>query len=184
MKTRSSIFRLAAAGAFAIGLIFAFGKNIPGWIHWQANAELRRTIQRVEALNTLNRVAYEKAEQDVRGLGTNAVPAIVRLLEARQSVGQRTRIFLAEHMPWFRFPVDLDNDLHQSALEACTVLGPKAAAALQALKPLALEQPSVQVAIALSALGDVSIPVICENLTNADVDVRYFAMLALARLAQ
>jgi len=185
MKTESSLIswsRRLVAGAGSILIVLVTLASLGLSLGRARDPELNSIVSRLEALQTLDRVAFARAEEDVRGLGTNALPAILHLLQARYSWVQREAVALADCLPWFPFTPRPITDRHQAALQACIVLGPTAAPAIESLGALLVDHPSLHVSMALSATGEAALPVICAKLEHADEDTRYFAILALGRI--
>lgn len=173
MKQRHTINTLLATALFA-----ALGATL---IHAQS-AEDRRIIALVETLDGPDGGVREQSKAELRRLGTNAVPVIVRMLHAPPASLQTNRETRPEGLESLPIRLDPGADPILAALKACLVLGPQAEGATPALSRLLVREPSMHVAMALAALGERALPAVCCLLTNRNEDTRFFSLLALKRI--
>jgi HEAT repeat protein len=134
----------------------------------------------------------ERAAVVLRGLGTNAVPGLIRLLEARDPLWRTQLWRWGPRLPVrLRRRLLLHSRLPQEALnrqEACmalAIIGPDAKAAVPALGCLLLsKEPETMwyLGDALGAIGKDSLPVLTNALGHSDARVRTTAIFALKKL--
>jgi HEAT repeat protein len=134
----------------------------------------------------------DQAATVLKGLGTNAVPGLIRLLEWRDPIWRKQLWALALRLPpRFRrgllahSPVPHEQTAHQAAAMALTIIGPQANGAVAALgRDLRLKEPANlwHYADALGAIGKDSLPVLTNALASTDPAVRSAALFGLVKL--
>lgn len=131
-----------------------------------------------------------KATKGLQALGTNAVPTLIRMLNARDSVTSR---LVWEHSGWLgnkvqriltnRIPPPQRHSSRSASLKALTLLGTNATAAIPALEPLLMEgqqQEVFQIAHTLGAIRADAIPALAQGLRHTNALVRQASGIALA----
>jgi HEAT repeat protein len=128
----------------------------------------------------------------LKGLGSNAVPGLIRMLETRDPLWRRQLWTSALRLPprlrrgLLRYsPVPQEQANHQAAALALAVVGPEAKTAVPALgRALVSNEPANRwdFADALGAIGKASLSVLTNALENKDPGIRAAAVLGLTRL--
>ncbi|EEF60662.1 HEAT repeat domain-containing protein [Pedosphaera parvula] len=150
------------------------GKGLSAWLE-----DLRQNPPRAGV--------YNPAVDALREMGTNAVPYLVNLLQAKDS---RIKI-AAAYLPWWQrwtgFDFQWAHEKRSAALRGIRVLGPKARGAIPMLAEqmsgdsIAAGHRAQEVAYTLSEVGEEAIPVLEAALTNPNQLSRCAAIMALGR---
>src|SRR6267142_2804038 len=139
------------------------------------------------ALELVGRSAEERAEaaKSIKGMGTNAVPELVRLLDKQDSLFRKLTWSWWQKLPprWkgrtSRMHAPNAVDVRYAAAKALGVLGPEAGPAAPALgKAMRSRDSSVRMAaaLALGQIGDAGIAELVSALSDKDLNIRYVAV--------
>lgn len=129
-----------------------------------------------------NVASRERAELAVRRNAERLLPLIEQRLSARDSTMRRQWIALTQSHAWLGPHLISQEEKHAPAWRACVVLGVQAAPVLDALLNLLVDEPSTQVAIAISAVGPAAVRPLTRLLKHDRAEVRQMSAMALARL--
>ena len=140
----------------------------------------RTVVEWLDELQNPDTNAQAAAQQAIRQLGRQAVPAIIDLLEARDGWLKTKCLELESRQSFFEFPFHLAAEQRSEAFEACRLLGPAAEDALPALVELAEIEPSAIPVMA--GLGRGSIYCLLRALDNPKRSIRLNAIDALGGL--
>jgi HEAT repeat protein len=162
------------------------GRQLSSWL--EAYGRVRQTTE-----SEFRRKTYEALKQ----IGTNAIPASLRMLRAKDSALNVKLMELAKGQHFIKFNYTSAQELNQRAFWVFEVLGPKARSAVPALIEIAnqnISRSSQHYAIdALGYLGEdetgytnpsakEAVPSLLGWATNEDWHVRSDAILALGRI--
>jgi bilin biosynthesis protein len=152
----------------------------------------KNVYQLAHSLHSPDPAQTTQATKGFQTLGSNAVPILIRMLNARDSVTSR---FVWEHAGWLgnkaqRFLASKvapprSQSSRLASLKALTILGTNAMLAVPALEPLLMEgrqQEVFQVAHTLGTIGKDAIPVLTQGLRHTNGLVRQASGLALANV--
>jgi len=157
------------------------GRNLRSWLTraetlWFGGAEARP--------------GYDQNQVDhaVREMGTNALPALISMLESRDGAIKQHIISLGRVFPRWPFRPTPASENHVRALLGFKILGPIAEPAVPALTKL-LHRGEGEIAVlasrALSRIGPAAtnaVPALVRNLSDQDIAVRSVATNALKRI--
>jgi HEAT repeat protein len=134
----------------------------------------------------------EEAAAVFRGLGTNAVPGLIALLDSRDPLWRRQLWRYGFRLPMKyrsrllrQSSVPNEETIHLAAAMALEVIGPDGKAAAPSLGRVLRSgerEPRAHVATALGCIGKDSLPILLDALRDPDPDVRRMAMGGLAGL--
>ncbi len=142
-------------------------------------------LQRYEDLNddtVTDQIWHREADEAVRKIGTNAIPLLLELLEARDSKFKLKVMAAVRRQSIFKIHLTTAEVRHQMALGGFEALGPGAGPAVPALGKM-LADGQLNAAEALDMIGPESIGTLTNALTNANPKVRIAVVMALNRYA-
>jgi hypothetical protein len=126
-------------------------------------------------------VTHEKARTAVRAIGTNAIPTLLRLLNARDSYSKLVVMKLAAKQSLFKIEFTRAATLHSRALAAFRALGSCGRTALPALSAMKREDNFEYTMSVIAGFHEDAEMVFIADLTNRDVKVRRYAAYLLNR---
>jgi HEAT repeat protein len=134
----------------------------------------------------------EQATSVFRGLGSNAVPGLIKLLESHDPIWRKQLWGWALRLPPRYRPgllrhsrVPREAEIHREAAMALTIIGPNAKAAVPALGRALLSKERENCwcfADALGAMGPEALAALTHALANSDPDIRAAAIFGLGKL--
>jgi HEAT repeat protein len=156
------------------------GKRLSGWLmqymanHWVAgqNSELDK-----------------QAQSAIQQIGTNAIPALLRMLRAKDSALKANIMGLVARRRIIKIPFMSARSWNWAATAGFEVLGAKAQSAVPALVRITnLNISPTSKASAIRALGSIgppakeAVPSLLQWTTDANYDVRFSSIYALAQI--
>jgi len=125
-------------------------------------------------LNDATLTAETEAGNAIHQMGSNAVPALVRMLLAPDDSGLKlTAIEILRKRTRFGYRFRTNYERRVRALQACQLLGPLANGAIPALRELANRpETSFRAAAVLVEIGPDGLQAVCDSLTNEDYGMR------------
>lgn len=184
MKLRSHLVLLALLATVLAGFIYStFRSNEP---HCDGQP-LSFWLREIEASPDAGTIRWQRAARAVRQMGTNAIPALLTMLQTPDSKWK------ADAVDWLQETVDLDltetlgSIRGRRAITGFRLLGPAAATtALPRLAALATHRDPRISSQALSALGEIGsttmVPTLVTVLTNGNPAARLQAANSLGAL--
>jgi hypothetical protein len=142
-------------------------------------------LQRYEDLNyfTVSEQSWHReADEAVRNIGTNALPILLELIDAKDSRFKLKMMDLAGKQSVIKTHFTTAKTRQQIALTAFRVLGPAAKPAIPKLGEI-LASGQWMAAPALSAIGPDSIGTLVNGLTNTNAMVRRAIIIVLGQYA-
>ena len=173
---------IVAAALLGVGLFLALRPREPVYegrrlSEWLGDFSLRQKQDTEEPVERAKRAA-----EAVRQMGTNCLPVLLKMLQARDSVVKAKLVEWAERQSLIEFNLTSAGDIRDQALEGFAALGPVAWPAIPQLTQLLNRETTASVAAAaLVRLGLEAIPPLAAALTNQVSAVRYEAISALGR---
>lgn len=133
---------------------------------------------------TYGDVRRERAAREaVRAMGTNAVPQLIRILEARESSFKTCFNELARRQSLIRFRFEPLSVRQMHAALACQELGPVAAPAIPALAALVADPELAQWAVpALAEIGPQTFPLLTNALFSGNATAKVAAAGSLRHM--
>jgi hypothetical protein len=173
---------------------------VPGLVIWKATGPVEPAYEgkllsdwleghvRGSAANPpFNSPGWQKADEALRQIGTNAIPTLLRMMRAVDSPAKLKVVRLAEKQRLFRMRYRYAISRNQEAEYAFQVLGSNAVNAVPELIEIyeaSLSESSHRCAvIALIDIGraaNAAIPALLKNFTHTNSDVRFHAVTAVA----
>ncbi len=171
MTRRQSILILLLTGVVTAFLAYrAFHPEEPSWhgkglSQWLAELDRDHDAEAVEA---------------IQRIGTNSLPVLLEMLQAKDSLFATKLMELNSKQSIVRFPVKRAYDRRTLAAAGLAILGPAAKPAVPALsQALNGKEPFLPAAYALAHIGPAAIGPLAEALTNRDSRVRQFTTSSL-----
>jgi hypothetical protein len=179
MRSKKAIITAILLGLAIVGLIMAFrapsepiheGKPLSAWLLKFSDTQERLDENETKALHT------------VRAMGTNALPALMRMLQARDSkFKDRTRNLL-QRQKLIRIPLSFPASFQRAlAYRGLWALGPAAAPAIPLLEEKLLSRDDDMNAISgvLLSIGPAAWPLFQRAMTNDQAELRVGTRVAL-----
>jgi len=185
----SSICHPAGMGkkrGFLLGVLFV---ALAGGLVWMLSRPAEPAYQGKPLSAWLNEIdvdAYpantnQAAFVAFREMGTNAIPALLKIIESRDPPFQRLMGQLNRMQSLVQFPVREEWPQRAAAPFALYAMGAKAKPAFQALTNMLLHSSTVGLgAIPLAGMGSEGLPPLFAALTNQDAFARQLAVIALS----
>lgn len=158
------------------------GKSLGSWL---ARAE---SLWRCESDSTASGVAQAQIDDALRQIGTNALPALLTMLQAKDSPLKQQVVSWSHAYPHCPIHPASAEVSHARALLGFKILGPTAGPAVPALIELVLhgeDETAMLAARALARIGVAAtnaVPALVRNLSHQDIAVRSTATNALKRI--
>jgi len=174
--------------------------TLAGILFWQARLDREPVYQGKRLSAWLNPTSYNgdwdswqaskhMADEAVIQIGTNGLPCLLRMLQAKDSAFQVALINALRKQRVLVIHYTSTQELHVRARHGFELLGPQATSAVPALIGIASQSTSRSSKFhAIDALGFIgpsavdSIPFLLQTATNADFDLRSEAIFALGRI--
>ncbi len=151
-------------------------------VHREPTYDGRSLSQWLRDCDSVGSAKDRRAREAIRGLGTNAIPFLIRLLSAHDSeVTGLLRRFVANQSAariWLPEPQKRRNQ----ALEGFAALGPLARPAIPELMRLVAELENQDARLAIGLIGREAAPPLTEMLRNSDWRYRCAAIFCLMQL--
>jgi hypothetical protein len=125
---------------------------------------------------------HREADEAVRKIGTNALPLLLELLEAKDSKFKLKMKEIAGKQSIVKFHFTTAETRQRMALEAFRVLGPAAKPAIPELAEILVREPTMA-APALSAIGPESIGTLTNALASTNGEIRIAVVIVLEQYA-
>ena len=137
-------------------------------------------------LEDLSRTPYpekgsEQATKAIREIGTNALPFLVSMLKAKDSMLKIGFAELVDKQNLFRIPLRLASERRDTSCDALLILGSRAKAAIPEITTLLDDSALFRDALmSLLVIGDGSVPALKHACSHANPDVRTEAAWVLS----
>jgi hypothetical protein len=123
----------------------------------------------------------EEAEKALRGVGTKAIPHLLRMLRTRDTLPRRGLLWLNRRQNVFKFRVRPAREQHVRAWMAFQALGEKAEPALPQLRQMLLSEPRTDfLSESIAVISPKSVPILMEAVPRAPTELQ-FGLITAAR---
>lgn len=133
-------------------------------------------------LDSLDREQYRQGAEAILALGTNCLPLLAERLRAKDSPIRRTIIDFLDAYPVATLVRSEAH--HESALEACRILGTAASPLIPEITPFLAGNRRTKAVKVLVAIGERSVPALVRELASTDAEVRAGAAVTLGSIAR